>query len=171
MSLADKNILMIVSPENFKDEEYFIPKQVLENSKANIQTASLRETAASVDGKIIKTDLLLDEANANNYNAIIFIGGPGATVYFDNTDALNLIKNAILGNKLVAAICIAPSILANSGILKNKKATCFPSEKDNLVKKGAIYTGKPVEIDGKIITANGPLASREFGNAIVKALS
>ncbi len=171
MSLADKNVLMIVSPAGFQEEEYFIPKQILENNKANVQTASLRETATSANGKTIKTDLILAQANANNYDAVIFVGGPGSTIYFDNIDAFNLIKNALLGNKVVAAICLAPSILANSGILKNKKATVFPSEKDNLVRKGAIYTGKNVEIDGKIITANGPQSAREFGNAIVKALN
>lgn len=171
MSIAHKNILMIVAPENFKDEEYFIPKQILKENKANIQTASIRETATSVNGKTIKIDLMLDEANANNYNAIIFIGGSGAKIYFENTNVFALAKNALLGNKIIAAICIASSILANSGILKNKKATCFPSEKDNLVKKGAIYTGKNVEIDGKIITANGPQSAEEFGNAIVRALS
>src|SRR3989344_7627919 len=171
MSLADKNVLMIVSPAGFQEEEYFTPKQILENIKANVQTASLRETATSANGKTIKTDLILAQANANNYDAIIFVGGSGSSIYFNNADAFNLIKNVLLGNKVVAAICLAPSILANSGILKNKKATVFPSEKDNLVRKGVIYTGKNVEIDGKIITANGPQSAGEFGNSIVKALS
>jgi protease I len=60
--------------------------------------------------------------------------------------------------------------LANSGLLSGKKATVYASEEGQLKNKGAECTGQSVERDGKVITANGPKAAREFGNAIAQAL-
>jgi protease I len=71
--------------------------------------------------------------------------------------------------KVVSAICIAPSILANAGILNGKKATSFPSQRNNINAVGT-YTGTPVEVDGKIITGNGPQAAKDFGKKIAEAL-
>ncbi len=60
--------------------------------------------------------------------------------------------------------------MANSGILKGKKATVYIDGKESLLKSGAIYTGNSLEIDGNIITANGPDAAEDFSNAILKSL-
>jgi putative intracellular protease/amidase len=64
---------------------------------------------------------------------------------------------------------LAPTILANAGLLKGKKATC--AQPSNIELKGAIATGKDVERDGNIVTANGPGASTKFGETIVSVLS
>ena len=71
---------------------------------------------------------------------------------------------------LLAAICIAPSILANAGLLEGKKVTSYSSEASNIKSKGANYTSRPVEQDGKIITADGPGSAKAFGKAIAEAL-
>ncbi len=161
--------LFVIAPENFKDEEYFIPKKVLEENGVEVVTASLKSEATSVAGKKTKVDVLLDDATTD-YDMIAFIGGGGSSVYFDNTKAHALAKEFNEQGKIVAAICIAPSTLANAGILKGKNATVFPSEKDNLEQKGAAYTGDNVTVDGNIITSNGPHAAEEFGNKIVENL-
>ena len=72
--------------------------------------------------------------------------------------------------KITAAICAAPSVLGNLGILKGKKATCFPGFEKEL--EGATYTAAPVEIDGNVITGKGAGCAILFGKAIVeKAVS
>lgn len=162
--------LFIIAPENFKDEEYFTPKSVLEANNIEVVTASLETEATSVGGKKQRADILLDQATTD-YDAIVFIGGAGASVYFDNPKAHSLAKEFNNQGKIVAAICIAPSTLANAGVLEGKKATVFPSEKDNLEDKGTTYTGDDVTVDGNIITANGPAAAEEFGNKIVEKLT
>jgi len=164
-------ILMIVAPENFRDEEYQKPREILEQAGAEITVASKGTTEAKgLLGAKVKVDKEIEQVNIDDYQAIVFVGGPGSAVYFDDQEALNLAKSADEKGKIVSAICIAPSILANAGILSGKKATAYSSEKDNLVAKGAQFTGESVVMDGKIITANGPEAAEEFGRKLVEIL-
>jgi protease I len=73
--------------------------------------------------------------------------------------------------KVLAAIGVAPTILANANVLAGVRATSYLSEQNVLVQAGAIYTGLPVERDRLIITATGPAAALQFGRAIVDALA
>ncbi len=72
--------------------------------------------------------------------------------------------------KIVAAICIAPSVLAHAGLLRGVRATAFSSQHDDLLAHGALWTGDPVTVDGAIITGNGPSAARDLGMAVADAL-
>src|SRR3989338_8305045 len=101
-------------------------------------------------GSTTKTTLSLKEVNISNFDIIVFVGGPGAPVYQTNQDALRIAKESITSNKLLCAICIAPTILAVAGVLKGKKATVWNEDKQQqafIEKYGAIYTGAPVTID------------------------
>jgi len=161
---------MVIAPADFRDEEYFDTRKVLEESKAEITVAnSTGQSSKSSFGKIVKPDKSIYNVDSKDFDAIVFVGGSGTSVYFNNQQALKLAKEFNKSGKVVAAICIAPSILANAGILNNKKATSFPSERNNINSVGT-YTGKPIEVDGKIITANGPMAAKEFGKKIAEAL-
>lgn len=161
---------MVIAPADFRDEEYFDTRKVLEESKNDITVVnSTGQASKSSFGKIVKVDKALHEINSKDFDAIVFVGGSGTRVYFDNQQILKLAKEFNKSDKVIAAICIAPSILANAGILNGKKATSFPSERDNINAIGT-YTGKPVEVDGKIITANGPQAAKDFGKKIAEAL-
>lgn len=172
-SLTDKKIAMIIAPKNFRDEEYFQPKVMLQAQGAEIHTIadSKEEEATGMKNGKAKIDTSLDKASAAKYDGIVFVGGLGASKYFNNKKILDLAKEAVAAGKVVGAICIAPSILANAGVLSGKKATCFPSEKGNLEKAGAQVLNKPVVTDAKIVTATGPEAAMDFGRELVKALS
>lgn len=171
MDIGGKKILMIIAPDGFRDEEFLEPKAVFENSGAEVTVASKGvKTAKGKLGATADVDIDIAEADANNYDAIVFIGGPGASVYFDDSAALKLAKDSYTLGKVTAAICIAPSILANAGVLEGHKATCFESESGNVNAKSAGYTGDPVTVDGKIVTGNGPAAAKRFGQEIVKLL-
>jgi len=169
--LSGKKILMVIAPNNFRDEEYFTPREVLENANASVFVTSLEEEAVSVAGKTVTVDFTLDKASVDDYDAIVFVGGPGAAVYFDNEKAISLAKDFYEAGKVVAAICIAPSVLANAGILEGKKATAWPSEQGNLEAHGATYTGEQVTVDGRIVTGKNPTAAQEFGNKIAEILA
>jgi protease I len=166
-----KKVLIVIAPQTFRDEEYQKPRAVLEEAGAAITVTSKGvSTATGRFGARVAVDQDISQVSAKDYDAVVFVGGPGASVYFDDPIALNLAQEAYNSIPVIAAICIAPSILANAGLLRGKQATAFPSEKQNLQAKGATYTGKPVTTDGKIITASGPEAAREFGKAIASAL-
>ncbi len=170
--MKGKSALFIIAREMFRDEEYVEPVGVLKSTGVNIVVASSSlDKAIGKYGFNVKPQILVKDAKAVDYDAIVFVGGTGSREYFDNTSALKLAKDAYANSIIVAAICVAPHILANADILVGKNATTFPSEIEILKAKGANYTGKDVEIDGLIITANGPEAAEEFGQAIAGALS
>ena len=106
-----------------------------------------------------------------DYDAVIFVGGSGASEYWDNPTAHKIANDANNAKKLVGAICIAPVTLAKAGLLANKKATTYSSTVNDIKSAGAKYTGADVERDGNIITATGPAAAQKFGETLVKALS
>jgi protease I len=168
---ASKRVLMVVAREMFRDEEYDIPRRILERGGAEVTVASsIFGEAEGKYGLTAPVDLLIGDAEMADYDAIIFVGGAGAQEYFDHPAAWGLANESIEQGKVTAAICIAPHILAAAGILNGKAATCFASEAEALESYGAEYTGAPVEIDGLIITANGPEAAEEFGQAVLDAL-
>jgi protease I len=171
-TLSGKKIVMIIAPQNFRDEELFEPKQILTEKGAEVKVASASlETAGGMLGAEVNPDMLISDIKPDQWDAIILIGGTGSSVYWDDSSIHSMLNEAVKQNKIVGAICIAPVTLANAGILSGKKATVFSSEVQKLKDKGAECTGKDVERDGNIITATGPQAAREFGNAIAQALT
>lgn len=166
-----KSALIIIADKDFRDEEYQVPKDIFE--KADIKVVTASTTLNEVKGKLglkVKPDILLKDADMTLFDALIFVGGNGAEQYFNDENALKLAKEAYQKNKVYAAICIAPVILANAGLLQNKKSTSFLSEINILKEKGAIYVNEEVVVDGKLVTADGPKSAKKFGEAIVKLL-
>lgn len=175
--MTDKKSLFVLAFKDFKDEEYFEPKELLEKAGFKIFNASNEKgTAQGVEGGEVNIDFVINNVKVSDFDVIIFIGGPGAGQNIDNKDFQHLAIEAIKENKILAAICIAPAILAKAGVLKNKKATVWSSSFDKsaisiLQESGAEYVNKPVVMDGKIITANGPQAAVEFANKIIEVFN
>jgi protease I len=166
-----KKVLMIIAPSDFRDEELLEPKKIFEKNKIAVTIASKgTKVATGMLGAKVNVDADIEDINVSDYDAIIFVGGVGSSIYFNDSTAHQIAREAYKKGKIVGAICIAPSTLANAGILKGKKVTSWPSEKTNIEQKGGIHTGKGVERDGNIITANGPQSAKDFGNEILKAL-
>jgi len=166
-----KKIVMIIAFEMFRDEEYIYPKEVFEKAGIEVTTASSKVgTATGKLGMKAKVDVSLKDLKVSDHDAVVFIGGPGSFNYYDNPTCHKIAQETVKAGKILAAICAAPGILAKAGVLKGKKATMF-DDTGVLGENGATYTGKGVEIDGKIITATGPSTAKAWGEAIVKALS
>ena len=173
-NIAGKQILMIIAHENFRDEELIHTRDELESAGGSVTVASTSTTPAhGMFGATASPDITIEQVQVDNFDAIVFVGGSGSEIYFDNPTALNIAKEAYNSNKILAAICIAPSILGNAELLQGKRATVWAGEKyiNILRTKGAEYTGDNVTQDGRIITANGPEAAREFGKSIVRNLA
>ncbi len=167
-----KKALLIIAPLNFRDEEYSDTKKELERAGVKVTTAcSTLETARGKFGALVKPDVLLSDVPVRDYDAVVFIGGGGAAVYLDDARARSIILETVKSGKILAAICMAPAILARAGVLKGVKATVFPDDSGELTANGADYTGSSVEQDGRIITGDGPKSAVKFGQTIARALS
>lgn len=172
-----KKVVFIIAFRDFKDEEYFVPKEILENNGLEIKTASTEKgVALGAAGGEATVDFLVSEIISNDFDSFVFVGGPGVLKYLDNEISYHLVQEVVAQNKILGAICISPVILAKAGVLKNKKATVWSSPLDRnpvkiLKENGAIYQDKPVVLDGKILTANGPYAAVEFGEKLVELLT
>ncbi len=171
VDLSGKRVLMVIAPNNFREEELLEPKNVLGSLGAEVIVASKGVSEAKgVMGTTVKIDKDLSEIKAGDYDGVVFVGGPGASIYFSDPLVLGLAKEAVLKGKVVGAICIAPTILAKAGVVAGKRMTAFSSEENSLVNSGATFTGVSVEVDEKIITADGPVSSRSFGEKIAEVL-
>ena len=173
----EKKILMVVAFKDFKDEEYFVTKEVLEKANFLIETTSSQKgIALGTEGNEAIITLLPNEINPRDYEGIVFVGGSGMGKELENQEFQKLAQGFVKNDKIVTAICVAPGLLAKAGVLEGKKATVWSSALDKsgikiLENNGAIYDQGPVVIDGKIITANGPDAASQFGETIVNQLS
>ncbi|HIE31421.1 MAG TPA: DJ-1/PfpI family protein [Methanosarcinales archaeon] len=170
--LTDKTILMVVAPSNFRDEELFVPKEFFEKNGIKVVVASKEEGIASgMLGGSINVDIRVNDADASDYDAVVFVGGSGVDSQrlYDDPGYLKLAKDANDAGKLVCAICLGPMIPANAGLLSGRNATVFTSGVSYIKERGATYTGTPVTRDGRIITAEGPGAAEEFAETIIKA--
>lgn len=167
---------MVIASKNFRDEEYFITKEVLEKGGVYVKTACDKSKAVGKFGGEAKADILIDDLKIDEFDAVIFPGGTGAVEFLDNELTYSVVKDAYYKNKVVAAICIAPTILAKAGILEGKKATVWSTHLDRsainiLRKNNAIYQRKEIVVDGNIITGENAEFSQEFGEAVLGELT
>lgn len=171
-------ILFVLARENFKDIEFLNPSNILKTAGHEIFVASnavAGEMARGAEGMEVKINYSLAEVKPENFDMIVWVGGPGALENLDNKESSRIIREIVGLNKPLGAICIAPVILAKAGALKNKKATVWslPTDKNPieiLKNNGADYQNRAVVVDGSIITANGPQASEEFGKKLLAFL-
>ena len=169
-----KKVLIIIAPKNFRDEEFLVPKDILEKADVEVHVASTTKgTAKGMLGVNVDIQIIVDEVDPADYDAVFVVGGSGSQTYlWDNQRVLEIVKEADDLGKIVSAICISPVVLARAGLLFNKKATVFSTDKtiSELKKAGAKISGAPVEVDGRIITGRGPEATKEFGRKILESI-
>jgi protease I len=166
------NVLMIIPPERFRDEELFITHQVLEEAgHETVIASSVAGICQGSRGGSAVATLALADVHTADYDAVVFVGGGGAKLLYANPDARRIAREMGAQLKVVAAICLAPVILANAGLLQGRAATVAGTEARTIESQGARYTGPGVTVDGHIVTANAPKASRLFAQRISELLS
>ena len=152
----------------FEDIEAIAPVDIMRRAGLKVQTASItgERIVKSAHGVGITADILLSEVDFSKAEMLVLPGGlPGST----NLDACQPLTGAIKrhfeAGGAIAAICAAPLVFGHLGLLKGRRATCYPGVDPEL--RGAEYTAAIVEQDGNIITGKGPAAAFEFGYTIV----
>ena len=169
--MDDKKILIIIADKDFRDEEFSDPRDIFESEGVEVKIAnSSGEQSEGSQGLIVEPDMNTIQVTPSDYDAIVLVGGTGAEQYYSDSTVMQIVRDAYEAKKIVAAICIAPLILANAGILKGKNTTGSQSVKYELQKNDAVYFDQPVVVDGKIITGRDPQSSENFGRAVTDAL-
>lgn len=168
-------VLIVIAPEKFRDEEFTVPAAALQKAGIGYDVASTRRgTCSGMLGAKVDATLSFEEVDPKTYNGILIVGGGGAQSYLWDNDVLGeMVKYFHKSAKMVAAICLAPVVLARAGILKGKKATFFNSPISFCEMKagGAVLVDKAVVSDSRIVTANGPAAATEFAEIFIRTLT
>ena len=168
-------ILIVVAPEKFRDEEFTVPAAALQKAGIGYDVASKsRGTCTGMLGTKVNATLAFEDVEPKSYDGILIVGGGGAQLHLWDDELLGeMVKYFHADAKVVAAICLAPVVLARAGILKGKKATYFnsPVTFREMRAGGAVLVDKAVVADNRIITANGPAAAAEFSEAFIRALT
>lgn len=160
-----KKVLLVIASEGYQPIEYGEPKRILEASGFVVTAGS---------DKLGVARILIKDIDVNSYDALFFIGGPGALEHLDNEESYELLRAWQKTSKPYGAICVSPRILAKAGVLKNKRATGWDGDGElaGIFKQcGVEYVKEDVVVDSNVITANGPAAAEEFGKKIVGLLS
>jgi protease I len=162
---------LVVPPRGFQDQEYLETRRALELGGVQVAVASTRAgPLVGMTGTVAQADLLVNQVNVDNFDAVVFIGGVGAAEYVRSPMVQNLARQVSVRRKVLAAIGTAPTILASAGVLRGARVTAYLSEQEPIARAGALYTGNPAEKDGLIITATGPLAAPLFTRAILEGI-
>jgi len=133
-----------------------------------ISTTGKLEVTGSHNIKLM-SDILFEHVNFEKIDMLVLPGGmPGANNLKNHVGLQKQILNFNKNGKPLGAICAAPLVFGNLGILKNKTATCYPGFEKQLL--GAKVTGKSVEVSEKIITGKGAGVAIEFALKIVEIL-
>jgi 4-methyl-5(b-hydroxyethyl)-thiazole monophosphate biosynthesis len=152
---------LVILADGFEETEAFTVIDVLRRAGVYVTTAGLNTTIVESMNKVrTMADKKLSDLNENGFDAIILPGGPGYRALMNSDAVLKLIKDFDKSNKLIAAICAAPAVLAKAGILEDKIATIYPGMESML----------PKPRDAKVIVAGNVVTSRSPGTAMEFAL-
>lgn len=158
--------------KGFEEVEAIATVDVIRRAELDVCTVGVGSKLVCGSHNIpVFCDLEENEISINDdVDGIILPGGMPGTLNLEKSKVVNdLIDYAMKNNKLIAAICAAPSVLGHKGLLKGKQATCFPGFEEEL--DSAIISDDFVVTDGNIITARGMGSAIDFGLAIAEYFS
>lgn len=154
----------------FEEVEALAAVDVLRRAGLNVKTVSVEDSrlVTASHRVTVEADLLFEEAD---FSDAVLLALPGGTTRLNEFEKLKkLLLTSYEAGVKIAAICAAPMVLGGLGLLKGKKATCYPSFEKYLT--GAILaTDQPVVIDGNIVTGKGPAFALEFALTLAELIA
>jgi len=158
--------------DGFEDIEALAPVDILRRGGVDIKTVSITGSreVTSAHGVTILADITFEEANLDDADLLMLPGGmPGAANLRDHRALGEALTEQAQCGGMVSAICAAPMVLGTLGLLRGKRATCYPGFEDFL--EGAQPTGAMCTVDGNITTGKGPGAALEYGYTLLAQLT
>lgn len=163
-------MVYVFMADGFEELELTAPVDMLRRAGAEVALVGIGKLQiTSAHGFKITADIAENQIELAKAEMIILPGGStGVKNLIANKTVQAAVEKAFQNNLWIGAICAAPGLLQQRGYLDGKNFTCYPGFQNDAL--GGTYTGNPVEIAGKIITAKGAGASLQFGKALVTAL-
>lgn len=156
----------------FEDVEALIPVDVLRRGGVEVETVSVTGSLMVESSHRVKmmADVLFENVDFSDADLLVLPGGmPGAS----NLNSHEGVRQALLAQyqsgRLVAAICAAPLVLGGLGLLRGRRATCYPGFEQTLA--GAVYTAELCTVDGNVTTGEGPAAAFPFAYSLLAQLT
>jgi len=164
--------VIILLADGFEEIEALTVVDVLRRADIVCDIVSLGDVKVmGSHGIVVKYDKTISDGNLDQYDGIILPGGqPGSDNLKEDVRVIELVKDYFATGKLVAAICAAPIVLAEAGILNGRACTCYPGYEGELDQNNAIVKEDLVVKDENIITSRGPATALEFSYEILNYL-
>lgn len=165
-----KKVVMLFA-EGFEEVEALMTVDLLMRGGVDVKLASITKEmeVAGSHGIRIGMDVTMDQVDFGEQDAVLIPGGMPGTLNLGNSpEVTRVLTEMHEAGKIVGAICAAPSVLGQCGILEGKKATCYPGFEDKLT--GAEFTDEKAVIDGNVVTSRGLGTSMEFGFSVLELL-
>ena len=171
MRLTGKRVALLVE-DLYQDLEVWYPFYRLKEEGAEVVVVG-SGSAPKYTGKFgypIDVDQAASEVSAADFDAVVIPGGYAPDIMRRYSDMVNLVRDAVLADKVVAAICHGGWMLASAKILQGRTVTAFFAIKDDLEHAGATFVDVEVSVDGNLITSRKPDDLPAFLRAIIAAL-
>ena len=168
--------MLIVATDGFEESELFGPREILMRHGADVLLASpslvpIQATVMDDPGKVIRPDLTIVQARAEDFDALLLPGGVrNPDALRTNDDAISLIRKFAKVGKPIAAICHGPWLLVEADLLRGRTATSWPSIWTDLRNAGASVVDRPAVTDGNIVTSRQPQDVEAFTGALIAAI-
>ncbi len=164
-------MVYVLLANGFEEIEALGFVDILRRADIDVFTVSVNEdkSATGSHNITVTADIKVNDIVKESMSAVVLPGGmPGTLNLQSDKRVIELIKYAVDNEKYVGAICAAPMVLGELGLLQGRKATCYPGFENKL--SGAEATGEKVVIDGQFITSRGAGTMQNFAHCFVSVL-
>lgn len=171
-NIYTKNSILIFLPAtDFSEEEFLTSKRIFHKAGKQLFITSDTYTICSGEaGLKVGSDINLYNINEKNFAAFVLIGGKGSSNYWKNKILHSALKKFLDSGKVIGAICKAPVILAQAGLLEKISATCWKEDKNELIDAGINYQDRSVIVENKIVTADSPQSAAQFAETVLNLI-
>jgi protease I len=175
-SLKGKRIA-ILATDGFEQSELLEPQRRLQEAEAEVdvvspKTGEIRGWSHTDWGRTITVDTALSDVSADDYDGLVLPGGQiNPDLLRVNPDALSFVKAFFEAKKPVAAICHAPWLLIEAGVIRSRKATSYHSIKTDMKNAGANWVDEEVVVDNGLVTSRSPDDLPAFCDKAIEAFA
>lgn len=176
MGVLNGKRVLIMATDGFEESELFEPRRIMMEQGAEVLLAApgrspIQATVLDDPGRTIRPDLLVGEARAEDFDALIL---PGGVINPDSlrthAPAIALIRAFVAAQKPVGAICHGPWLLVEADVLRGRRAACWPSIATDVRNAGAVLVDEPAAVDGNLVTSRKPEDVPDFAAALIRLL-